>query len=98
VKTLDHNAIFARWLQRRAQFVADGAPSEPVWGRGGAARARGPDTQELVAAVPASAAPRTGHFVLYDTDFTGSPFGATLLFTSESVTVSPGDVWQLVDN
>ena len=49
-------------------------------------------------AVPASAAPRTGHFVLYDTDFTGSPFGATLLFTSESVTVSPGDVWQLVDN
>lgn len=79
VPTLDHNAINAKWLQKKVIFISD-ATQERL---GESVKAYGSDrlimnlTKEI----------ETGKFFIYDTD------GTTLLFTSPKITIKSGDVW-----
>jgi hypothetical protein len=80
VSALNQNSIYARWLQKRAVFVAsDGT-------RYAGTKALGPDRQFLAFA---SASPLTGRFEVYGED------GATLLGTSATQTVSSGQSYRL---
>ena len=80
VATLDHNSIYARWLQKRLVLVANDGTRLP------ASRALGPDRQLL--ALP-GAAPVTGRFEVYAED------GVTLLGQSAALTVRSGQSYRL---
>jgi hypothetical protein len=80
VRSLDHNSIYARWLQKRVVFVAsDGT-------RFTGTKSLGPDRQLL--ALPGSGAV-TGRFEVYGED------GVTLLGTSAVQAVSRGQSFKL---
>ena len=94
VPTLDHNRIFARWLQKRLRFetaqgdaAVDGSAAGPDRFRfavpGGAAPDGAPDGG------PTGGAATAGRFIIYAED------GETELFRSPEVQVRPGDVWRL---
>jgi hypothetical protein len=80
VRSLDHNSIYARWLQKRVVFVAGDGPRIP------GTKALGPDRQLL--ALP-DATPVTGKFEVYAED------GVTLLGTSAVQAVSRGQSFWL---
>ncbi|TWF39220.1 hypothetical protein FHW36_106452 [Chitinophaga polysaccharea] len=80
VSTLDHNAIHAKWLQKKVLFISDGTGAQ--WGD--IERAYGPDRIRLYMNTNIE----TGHFYVYDTD------GSTLLYTSPQVTMRSGDIWE----
>lgn len=77
VPSLDQNRIFARWLQKRAQFEASGRDLAAD------GRALGPD--RLRFAVPPGVT--RGRFVVYDED------GATRLYEGPEVELRQGQVW-----
>lgn len=84
---LNHNQVFAAWLQRHVLFVGtDSGPT--IWG-GGSERAVGPDVVALETNAPAL----EGRFQIYDTDYRNASSRGTLLYTSPAVTVEPGDTW-----
>ena len=58
---------------------------------GDAARSIGPDAVQLGTDAPTL----TGHFFVYDADFVDTTTPGTLLGTSQEVTVSPGDIWEM---
>ena len=87
--TLDHNQIFAAWLQRHVLFV--GTDSVTVWGTGGSETAAGPD----VCVIPTNGQSLEGRFMVYGTDYRNASARGTLLYTSQIVTVAPGDTWIL---
>lgn len=78
--TLDHNAIHAKWLQKKVIFISDGTGAR--WGD--IERAYGPDRIKLYMNTNIE----TGRFYVYDSD------GTTLLYTSPQVTMRSGDIWQ----
>ncbi len=80
VPTLDHNAIHAKWLQKKVLFISDGTGAQ--WGD--IEKAYGPDRIKLYMNTDIE----TGHFYVYDTD------GTTLLYTSPRVTMRSGDIWE----
>ncbi|MDQ0110044.1 hypothetical protein J2T02_005192 [Chitinophaga terrae (ex Kim and Jung 2007)] len=80
VSTLDHNAIHAKWLQKKVLFISDRTGAQ--WGD--IERAYGPDRIKLYMNTNIE----TGHFYIYDTD------GSTLLYTSPRVTMRSGDIWE----
>jgi hypothetical protein len=80
VRSLDHNSIYARWLQKRVVFVAKDGTRLP------GTKALGPDRQLL--ALP-DAGPVTGRFEVYAED------GVTLLGTSATQTASRGQSFRL---
>jgi len=80
VPSLDHNSIYARWLQKRVMFVAEDGRRFP------GTKSLGPDRQLL--ALPA-AGPITGRFEVYGED------GVTLLGTSAGQAVSRGQSFNL---
>ncbi|MBN9385507.1 MAG: hypothetical protein J0H74_32440 [Chitinophagaceae bacterium] len=79
VSSLDHNAIHAKWLQKKVIFISDGTGAR--WGD--VERAYGPDRIRLYMNTDIE----TGHFYIYDTD------GTTLLYTSPALTMRSGDIW-----
>jgi hypothetical protein len=79
-RSLDHNSIYARWLQKRVVFVANDGRRTP------GTKALGPDRQLL--ALPDAGAV-TGRFEVYDED------GVTLLGTSAVRAVSRGQGFRL---
>ena len=88
--TLDHNRIFARWLQRRVLLVGNGSDVVLL---GENASALGPDAQRLRFQTR-GAAPVIGRFHLYDSDFVDLHERGTLLGVSDWVTVAPDSyVW-----
>lgn len=76
---LDQNAIYARWLQKKARF--DNGFTSLTW-----MKANGPD-KNIVMMVAGSPL-ETGNVKVYDTD------GLTLLHTSPRVTIREGDRWR----
>lgn len=92
VPQLDHNRVFATWLQRRAIFRS--ADNATTWGLGDAARAHGVDTVLLGTNAPSL----SGRWYLYDTDYSDAERPGTLLAVSEQVDVSPGDVWRVFEH
>ena len=80
VRSLDHNSIYARWLQKRVIFVANDGTRLP------GTSALGPDRQLL--ALP-DGAPATGRFEIYAED------GVTLLGTSTVQAISGGQSFRL---
>ena len=80
VPSLDHNSIYARWLQKRVVFVASDGTRIP------GTKALGPDHQLL--ALP-DAGPVTGRFEVYGED------GVTLLGTSATQSVNRGQSFGL---
>ena len=88
VHTLNHNQIFASWLQRHVLFVGTDSPPT-VWGVGGSERSLGPDT----AVLGTNAARLEGRFHVYDTDYRDASSRGTLLYTSPVVVVEAGDTW-----
>lgn len=80
VSSLDHNAIHAKWLQKKVIFISDGTGAQ--WGD--VERAYGPDRIKLYMNTNIE----TGRFYVYDTD------GTTLLYTSPRVTMRSGDIWE----
>jgi hypothetical protein len=77
VPSLDHNRLFAKWLQKRVEFVADdGAITEATAGLG-------PDTALL--ALPDGGA--RGRVRVYAED------GSTLVWESHPLTLEPGQAW-----
>lgn len=87
--TLNHNQIFAAWLQRHVLFVGTDSPPT-VWGVG-EELAVGPDT----VAIPTNAATLEGRFMVYDTDYRNATSRGTLLYSSKPVMVEAGDTWAL---
>lgn len=85
---LNHNQIFAAWLQRHVLFVGTDSPPT-VWGIGGSERAVGPNTISM----PTSAPSLEGRFMVYETDYRNASARGTLLYTSAVVLVTPGDTW-----
>lgn len=79
VSTLDHNAIHAKWLQKKVIFISDRNGAR--WGD--IERAYGPDRIWLYMNTNIE----TGHFYVYDSD------GTTLLYTSPKITMRSGDIW-----
>ncbi|MEO8799757.1 MAG: hypothetical protein ABI551_17820, partial [Polyangiaceae bacterium] len=73
VTTLDHNRIFAEWLQKKVIF----ANSSVRWGD--VERAKGPDEVDVLTAEASSL--ETGRFEIYDTD------NVRLLYRSPKVTM-----------
>jgi hypothetical protein len=86
--TLNHNQIYAAWLQRHVLFVGTDSPPT-VWGVGGSERAVGPNT----VALETNAARLHGRFHVYDTDYSNASSRGTLLYRSPVVVVEPGDTW-----
>lgn len=82
VSTLDHNAIYAKWLQKKVIFISDATGAR--WGD--IERAYGPDRIRLYMNTNIE----TGHFYVYDSD------GATLLYTSPKITMRSGDIWNYI--
>jgi hypothetical protein len=80
VRSLDHNSIYARWLQKRVVFVANDGTRTP------GTKALGPDRQLL--ALPDAGAV-TGRFEVYAED------GVTLLGASATQTVNRGQSFRL---
>jgi hypothetical protein len=80
VRSLDHNSIYARWLQKRVVFVANDGTRTP------GTKALGSDRQLL--ALPEAGA-LTGSFEVYAED------GVTLLGVSPAQTVSRGQSFRL---
>jgi hypothetical protein len=80
VRSLDHNSIYARWLQKRVVFVANDGTRFP------GTKALGPDRQLL--AFP-DGTPVTGKFEVYAED------GVAWLGTSALQTLNPGQVYRL---
>ena len=80
VRSLDHNSIYARWLQKRVVFVANDGTRLP------GTKSLGPDRQLL--ALPDTGAV-TGKFEVYAED------GVTLLGTSATQAVSRGQSFRL---
>ena len=78
VPTLDHNAIYAKWLQKKVIF----SNQYIYWGIGESGY--GPDRIRLYM----DNTVETGKFLVYDTD------GQTLLYKSPSVTMRGGDIWE----
>lgn len=87
--TLDENNIFAAWLQRQVLFIND--DNTTVWGIGDATRAIGPFSCSLLM----NQAEMEGRFWVYDTDSDGET-GGTLMYVSPVVTVTQGDMWEIV--
>jgi hypothetical protein len=77
---LDQNQIFASWLQKKVVFQN----SYVRWGD--VERGLGPANVRLF--LSAGDSVETGTFYVYDTN------GTTLLYTSPTVTMREGDVWQ----
>lgn len=90
VPTLDHNRIFAQWIQKRVVFMSDGG--EVLWS---SASALGPNVQVL-RPVPQQDGLYKGRFHVYDADHVDNDAPGTLLYKSPIFTVSPGEVWELV--
>lgn len=80
VSSLDHNAIHAKWMQKKVLFISDATGAQ--WGD--IERAYGPDRIKLYMNTNIE----TGHFYVYDTD------GSTLLYISPRVTMRSGDIWE----
>jgi hypothetical protein len=80
VRSLDHNSIYARWLQKRVVFVANDGTRFP------GTKSLGPDRQLL--ALPDAGAV-TGRFEVYAED------GVTLLGTSATQAISRGQSFKL---
>ena len=80
VSSLDHNRIFAEWLQKKVIFTNTAVR----WGD--VERAKGPDEVDVLTAEAASV--ETGRFEIYDTD------GVRLLYRSPKVTMRSGDVFR----
>ncbi|MEO8801242.1 MAG: hypothetical protein ABI551_25340, partial [Polyangiaceae bacterium] len=80
VTALDHNRIFAEWLQKKVIFVN----SSVRWGD--VERAKGPDEVDVLTAEASSL--ETGRFEIYDTD------NVRLLYRSPKVTMRAGDVFR----
>jgi hypothetical protein len=89
VPTLDHNRIFAQWIQKRVVFLSnDGVV---LWS---STSAVGPNVQVL-RPVPGQEQSYTGRFHVYDVDHVNHDAPGTLLYKSPVLTVSPGEVWEL---
>ncbi|MCU0398597.1 MAG: hypothetical protein MUC73_10895 [Cyclobacteriaceae bacterium] len=80
VASLDKNAIYAKWLQKKVIFKNESVH----WGE--PAKALGPNRIIL----STSTQIETGRFYIYDTD------AMTLLFVSPTVSVRQGDIWNYV--
>ena len=80
VRSLDHNSIYARWLQKRVVFVANDGTRTP------GTKALGPDRQLLALPDPGAV---TGRFEVYAED------GVTLLGASATQTVNRGQSFRL---
>ena len=80
VNTLNFNRIFARWLQLKVIFKN----KYVQWGD--IEEAYGPDRIRMYQ----NSSIETGEFYIYDSD------GATLLYTSPTVTMRSGDIWKLL--
>ncbi len=80
VKTLDHNRIFAKWLQRKVVFVCDDGRQFTF------DTALGPDKCLLNLS---DIGTLKGHFEVYAED------GLTPLYQGETCTLKPGQVWEL---
>jgi len=78
--SLTQNRIFARWLQKKVIFKN----SSVQWGD--SEHGFGPHAIRLFLAANDNV--ETGNFYVYDSD------GTTLLYTSPTVTMRSGDVWQ----
>lgn len=89
VPTLDHNRIFAKWIQKRVVFRSDNG--EVLWS---SASAVGPNVQVL-RPVPGQDQSFTGRFHVYDVDHVDHDAPGTLLHKSPVLTVRPGEVWEL---
>lgn len=76
---LSRNAIYARWLQKKAVF--QNANTTLAW-----MKSNGPDAA-IVMMVPGNNI-ETGTVSIYDSD------GTTLLYTSPSITMKQGDIWE----
>lgn len=85
--SLTHNRIFARWLQRRVLF--ESTDNATTWGLGGAARARGPYSVDILT----NGSGISGRFLLYDSDYVNATNRGTLLAVSATMEVMPGDEW-----
>jgi len=81
-RNLEHNAVYAAWLQKKVIFVSN----DVRWGE--VENALGPD----IIIMKMKNQLETGRFYVYDTD------GITLLYTSPSITIRSGDIWNLVTN
>ncbi|MES2937808.1 MAG: discoidin domain-containing protein [Pseudomonadota bacterium] len=76
---LSRNSIYARWLQKKAVF--QNTSTTLAW-----MKSNGPDNA-IVMMVPGNNI-ETGVLKVYDTD------GTTLLYTSPSITMKQGDIWE----
>ncbi|MFT3950306.1 MAG: hypothetical protein QM763_25290 [Agriterribacter sp.] len=83
VSTLDRNAVYAKWLQKKVVFKAD--DTNDIISQ---SKAYGPDNQ----VIEISKQVITGKFSVYASD------GKTILYNSPSVTVCAGDVWNYAGN
>ena len=95
VASLDHNRIFARWLQQRVEFVSE--DGELLWSSGSA---EGPDIQLLrrIKLGGQQPMPSRGRFFVYAADYENATTRGTLLYRSGVVNAVAGDVWQLEDS
>ena len=89
VPTLDHNRVFATWLQRRAVFRS--ADNTTAFGLAGGVQSRGADVVAMPMSVGAAVA---GRWYLYDADYADEKQPGTLLAVSDEVQVAAGDVWR----
>jgi len=89
---LGNNRIFAKWLQKRMFFISSDGKST-AWGD--EASGYGPDSQILsVSSSAEEGASSVGKFHVFDSDYINATNPGTLLYISEEVTVTAGDVWQ----
>lgn len=88
--TLTHNRIFAKWMQKRVTFMSE--EGELLWSY---ASAIGPNVQVLLPA-PGRDQSCRGQFHVYDVNHVIADAPGTLLYKSPVVTVTPGEVWELV--
>lgn len=89
VPTLDHNSIFARWLQRRVIFRSN--DNSTTWGLGASVRSHGPDAALLSTSAPSL----SGRWYLYDADYVDETNPGTLLSVSQEVDVASAEVWRV---
>ena len=90
VPTLDHNRIFAQWIQKRVVFMSD--DGEVLWS---STSAVGPNVQVLRPVTGQQDQSFTGRFHVYDVDHVDHESPGTFLYKSPILTVSPGEVWEL---